>query len=265
MSGNYDISLEGGSNVANEITPFNATLADENYLIVGNHVDECTHNKIENGEFVDFARLLPRDRVEFEEDNRMEIVNRNGKTYFVPASDVDSSGGITNFSKWEQAFRVFSDIYTRKYPLRSTELIQYNHTIHTAALTYSWEKVYLYDRDFRHHIAAFPLRSWAVILQQAWTMRLKDRNSRNSSGSSGDNHNSANNQSRTSGEGRSRYRRDHCWRYNAGNCTFGSSCKFDHRCAICNKYGHGAHNCCRANCFSNDHHGRRDEGHDRND
>ena len=91
-----------------------------------------------------------------------------GRTYFVPATALDNSGGITNFSKWEQAFEVFSNIYTRRYPHRSSELIQYNRVIHTAALTYTWENVYLYDRDFRHHIAAYPNRSWAVILQQAW-------------------------------------------------------------------------------------------------
>ena len=42
----------------------------------------------------------------------MELVNRDGRTYFVPATDRDKSGIISNFSRWEQAFRVFSDIYT---------------------------------------------------------------------------------------------------------------------------------------------------------
>lgn len=70
----------------------------------------------------------------------MEIVNRNGKTYFVPAVDSDPTG-ISNFSRWEQAFRVFSNIYTRRYPSRAAELIQYNHVIHTAALSFTWENV----------------------------------------------------------------------------------------------------------------------------
>ena len=45
--------------------------------------------------------------------------------FYVPA-DRDSTA-TTNFSKWEQAFRVYSNIYTRTYPTKSTELIQYNH------------------------------------------------------------------------------------------------------------------------------------------
>ena len=97
-------------------------LVDENYLVVGNYVEESIRQRIENGEYIDFARLLPRDRLALEEDNRMEVINRNGRTYFVPAIDVDSSG-ITNFSHWEQAFRVFSNIYKQRFPGRASELI----------------------------------------------------------------------------------------------------------------------------------------------
>ena len=180
---------------------------DENYLVVGNYVEESVRTKIENGEYVNFSRLLPRDRLSIEEDNRMEIVNKNGKTYFVPASDVDQTGGITSFSRWEQEFRVFSNIYTRRFPHRAFELIQYNHVIHTAALSFTWENVYLYNRAFRLHLAQFLYRSWSVILQQAWTMKMKDRVFKND-----DNRNSSNgNKNKTS---------DYCKRFNC-NCTIG--------------------------------------------
>ena len=152
---------------------------DEDYLLVGNYVEDHIRQRIKNGEYVDFARLLPRDRLVMDEDNQMEIVNRNGKMFFVPANDNDTSG-VTNFSRWEQAFRVYSNIYTRKYPDRSSELIQYNHIIHTAALSSTWDNVYLYDRDFRFHLSRYPNRSWAVILQQAWTMQFKDCNKHDS-------------------------------------------------------------------------------------
>ena len=218
------------------------SLVDEDYLVVGGHVDELTRLRIENGEYIDFARLLPRDR-QIEEDNRMEIVNQNGRTFFVPATGSES-GSITNFSRWEQAFRVFSNVYTRRFPERSAELIQYNHIIHTAALTFTWENVYLYDRDFRLHISRYPGRSWAIILQQAWTMRLKDRNGK----------------SENSRSEKVRGKKDVCWRYNQGRCTFGSGCKFEHRCAVCNKYGHGAHICRKANNKSS----RSDADYDRN-
>ena len=211
---------------------------DEDYLVVGNYVKEHIRQRIENGEYVDFSRLLPRDRLAFEDETRMEIVNRNGRTFFVPANDTDV-GSISNFSRWEQAFRVYSNIYTRRYPGRAYELIQYNHVIHTAALSYTWENVYLYDCDFRLHLSRYPHHSWAVILQQAWSMRLKDWNRHDQKqGGQGPN---------GGPRGKSGRSKDICWRYNAGRCTFGSSCKFKHRCAICNKFGHGAHICRKAN------------------
>ena len=82
---------------------------------------------------------------------------------------------ITNFSRWEQAFKVYSDIYSRAYPHRSAELIQYCHVIHSISMQYIWENVYDYDRDFRMHIARHPGQNWSIILQQAWSMRLRDR------------------------------------------------------------------------------------------
>ena len=98
------------------------SVVDEDYLVVGNHVDNSIRQRIENGEYIDFAHLLPHDHLALEEDNRMEIVNKNGKTYFIPAVD-NESGHISNFSHWEQAFRVFSNIYTRRFPGRAAELI----------------------------------------------------------------------------------------------------------------------------------------------
>ena len=66
-------------------------------------------------------------------------------------------------------------MYTKEFPSRANELIQYNHVIYTASLSYAWDNVYMYEREFQAHLAKFPNCSWAIILQQAWTMYLKDR------------------------------------------------------------------------------------------
>ena len=104
----------------------------------------------------------------------MELVNRGGQSFFVPVSEHEVSG-ITSFNKWEQAFRIFMNIYTQAFPGCSSELLQYNHIIYTTSTTYHWDNVYMYDKEFRVHMSHFPNRSWAIILQQAWTMYLKDR------------------------------------------------------------------------------------------
>lgn len=149
-------------------------LVDEKYMSVASHLDSSTKKKIEDGQYIDFAKLVAKDRVLAEEENRVQLVMKGGSTYFVPVNE--SPTAISNVHRWDQAFRVYSDIYCKRHPNRSTELIQYSHVIHTAAAGYVWDNVYAYDRDFRLHLAENPTRSWAIILQQAWSMRLKDKN-----------------------------------------------------------------------------------------
>ena len=164
--------------VAGEDLNLNAFLhsafVDEEYLVIGSHVHESLCNKIVNHEYVDFVRLLPRDRVSIEEDQQMQLINWDGMTYWAPVADRDLNS-VSSFAKWETAFRVFANIYTTRYPNKAAELIQYSHVIHTASLSYVWDNVYLYDKEFRLHLSQHPSRSWSVILQQAWNLRLKDK------------------------------------------------------------------------------------------
>ena len=145
---------------------------DEKYALVGNHVEMSLKRKIQEGDYVNFARLIPRDKVIAQQDERIELVNVNGKPSFRPVSDTEF---INNFGKWEQAFRMFSMIYTDAHPHKAKELIQYNHIIYSASLTWVWSNVYAYDISFRIHISENPGRNWGIILQQAWSMRLKER------------------------------------------------------------------------------------------
>ena len=201
-------------------------------MSVAAHVDESTKEKIKIGQYVDFARLVPKDRVLAEDNNCVQLVMKGGGTYFVLASE--STTLINSVSRWDQAFRVFSDIYCKFNPNRSSELVQYSHVIHTAAVMFVWDNVYAYDRDFRLHIAANPRRSWAIILQQAWAMRLKDQICFNSS---------ENGRHRGGNHRGYHGHKDIYKRFNRGRCTFGAHCKFDHRCSYCFKPGHGIHNC----------------------
>ena len=166
----------------------------------------------------------------------MEIVNKNGFTYLSPVADRETVQ-INSYIKWEQAFRIFSNILTAQFPLKATELLQYNHTIHIASQSYHWENVAVYDHEFQQHISWHPRRSWSVILQQAWTMLLKDR-IRN-------NNNHLFQKGSLPGARQNKKDKEPCRKFNRGKCTFGLSCKFDHRCSVpkCGKFGHGAHIC----------------------
>ena len=204
---------------------------DDEYLVVGGHIDGNLHQKIVDFEYIDFSRLLPRDKLARTEDHRYEFVVRGGSTFFAPISDRDATT-ISSFSKWEQAFRIYSNILTRSYPGKASELIQYNHIIYTASLSFVWDNVYHYDKEFRMHVSKFPQRSWSIILQQAWSMCLKDKLSEE-------------NRSQSVKSNGSKMSKEPCRRFNKGKCNYGPQCKFDHRCAIkkCGKFGHGAHVC----------------------
>ena len=138
-----------------------SAMVDEQYMAIGSNIDQALQEKIVKGEYVDFVRLLARDKPQYD-DNRLEIVNKGGCTYFVLA--------LESFYKWEEVFRTYSNLYLRGHPHKTAELIQYNHIIFTASMSYVWENVYTYDKEFRSHLAVFPDYSWAIILQQAWSM-----------------------------------------------------------------------------------------------
>ena len=212
---------------------------DDDYLLVASHLEETTKQEIVNHEYVDFAKLLRRDRPssgDEDDSQHMIMVNKGGMSYWVPA--IDRSAGITSYTRWDQAFRVFLDVYTSRYPERTSELIEYSHIIQTALYSFAWENVYLYDREFCRHMERHPLWSWGVILQQAWMMFLKDW--LNAMPSKGNYSNGQDGHSNNVGK-------KLCFGYNRGYCKFGSKCKFDHRCGFCGKFGHGAFNCRKAN------------------
>ena len=127
-------------------------MVDKEYAIIGAHVDKSIRKKIIVGDYVDFSRLISHDRLIQENDKRMEIVSKNGQTYFQPVSERET-GNINSLVKWDQAYRVFCAIYTEIHPNRANELLQYSHIIHHAANLFIWENVYAYDMDFRIHMS----------------------------------------------------------------------------------------------------------------
>ena len=170
----YDMpGRDFSNNTTTSLGMLNLLAIDNDYQMVDAHVDENLKKKILNFEYGDFAKLL-RNRGQHDEETRLEFVNRNAITFLSPASDRDSQL-VTSHGHWEQAFRVFSNVITTSYPSKAPELLQYGHTISTAAASYHWDNVYSYDKEFRRHIECHPMRAWNIILQPAWTMLLKDR------------------------------------------------------------------------------------------
>ena len=208
---------------------------DDEFFHTTCHLDSQLKAKIARGEFVELEKLIQK-RTQFEPDveGRMQLVNRDGVSYFIKATDRETK--ISNVNRWEQAFRVYTTIYCQANPHRSAEILQYVDVIHRAAKIFNWENVARYDYVFRQLMAAKPHRSWAKIYTQMWNINLNEPLKRFQE------------QGQTTQKGQSSSKKDQtCWRYNKNNCKFGRNCRFEHKCSYCGISGHPATNCHKKN------------------
>ena len=210
---------------------------DDQFFHIICHVDSALQTKIERGGFVDLEKLLPRDPTrKLIDESRMELVNHDGSTLFVPISDRESR--INGIRRWEQGFRVYATIYTRQNPHQAAEIWQYIYTINLAANSFAWENVASYDYTFHQLMGEYPGRSWATIYQQMWSLTIRDPLPRQSGNSSAVARNSAASGARNNHD-------NYCWKFN----RFRTRCKFDHCCYYCDGYGHGSFNCPKKNKY----------------
>ena len=208
---------------------------DDDFFHTTCHIEQSIRERIEKGLFVELEKLLQK-RTQFEpKDNRLQLINRDGMSYFVPYTDRESK--IDNIKRWEQAFRVYTTIYCGANPTRAGEILQYVDVIHRAAATFNWDNVARYDYVFRQLMAAKPHRSWAKVYTQMWNFTLNEplRKFQDSSKFSNGNHY----QNKSNGKKKDNV----CWKYNKGSCSYGKNCRFDHVCSYCGNQGHGASNC----------------------
>ena len=212
-------------------------VTDEDFFYLTCHVEKGLQAKIEKGEYVDLEKLLPQDRLQRKQADKLTLVHRDGDTFFTPE---DSGKRITNVRRWEQAFRVYATVYCRVNPGRAGEIWQYIDVINTAAAAYIWEDVASYDYTFRQLMEFNSNRSWATTYNQMWNLCFRHPIPRNPAGAgkNWDRNNESN------GDGRPRYR--HCWSFNKGKCKFGAACKFDNRCRYCDSTRHGINTCPKA-------------------
>ena len=212
---------------------------DDEFFHTTCHIEAALKDKIKVGQFVELDKLIQKRVLQSgpKDESRMQLVNRDGVSYFVPT--VDRETKIDNVKKWEQAFRVYTTIYCEANPSRAGEILQYIDIIHRAAAIFNWDNVAKYDYVFRQLMAAKPYRSWAKVYTQMWNITLnepiKKFNENGSSASGNSNHNN----NHKGGKKRDSY----CWKYNKSTCTYGRNCRFEHKCSYCGTSGHPVSNC----------------------
>ena len=195
------------------------------------HIDESLKDKIKRGKFVELEKLIQKKILQYgDQEKRMQLINKDGVSYFVPS--VDRESRIDSIKKWEQAFRVYTTIYCQHNPSRSGEILQYIDVIHRAAAIFNWDNVAKYDYVFRHLMDEKPHRSWAKVYTQMWNITLNEPIKKFNE--NGNYSNNTNSQQKGQHKGKDKF----CWKYNKNSCTFGKSCKFDHKCSYCGVHGH---------------------------
>ena len=205
---------------------------DDAFFMNTCHTEQSETERISKGNFMDLNKIYPRQNdYKSSQDNRLEIVNRDGHTYFVPAGE--NTKRVFNYHTWQKAFRVYATIYSRANPHRAAEILQYMDVIGNAASTFIWENVAAYDYVHRQLMHQKPNRSWAKIYQQGWSMSMKEHVFSRGSNSNGQ---------RQSNGKRSEKIDPYCWRFNKNNCKR-VNCRYEHKCSYCGAAGHGSYNC----------------------
>ena len=154
---------------------------DDDFFHVACHIDQNLKDKIEKGEFIDLERLLLKGRAghKLHDENRLELVTKDGMAYFTPAND---KAKITGIRTWEQAFRVYVAIYSKAQPSRASEIWQYIYVINLVASSYAWENVAFYDFTFRQLMSERPDKRWSKTYMQGWNLAMTDPIMKHSSG-----------------------------------------------------------------------------------
>ena len=102
--------------------------------------------------------------------------------------------------------------------------------------SFSWDNVYTYDEVFSNLMEEYPNLPWGIIHQQAWSLMLRESAPNKPFNGNGP-------YRKPLSQFKKKDDKEVCYRFNKGRCSFGSSCRYDHKCSFCHKTGHPTNNC----------------------
>ena len=216
---------------------------------LGISVPQKLREKILKGEYIELGQLLHSD---FSNGGKFTLnVNDEGKLMW---EDAKVKSRITSIQSWTDAFLIFSAVYLEGQPKRAQELLKYMSIVRTAAQRYQGYGWREYDKLFRMRHQLQPLRSWATIDSELWSLYAAvgtpwQHSPGNFWGNSGQSsfrrpmHPNFQRFKQSGSKANSRGPLDKiCFSYNAAGCSR-ANCRFKHTCAKCKSGGHGARDC----------------------
>ena len=227
----------------------NATFSDDMEVFV----TQKEKMKIWKGRFANLHTFLPQ--VHGVNQNAQVLLNDKGRVI-----TQHEQKEINSIEEWTRAFLNFALTYCERHGDRYRELMIYMKIIHFAAdhfVGYGWRT---YDIMFRLTMVKNPERAWGSIDHNLWALYVTSPTLVKSNGASyrgtGQNfgmrgkrgnfrpsQRTAPPQTQKTPHGSYGAPRPRtCRFFNEGLCTFGSTCKFPHKCAKCGA-GHPATGC----------------------
>ena len=215
--------------------------------------------KIQAGEFVDFAELPPAKGKVRGTPNSLE-----GPIIVVQAADLmESRKLIPDFATWVQCFCVYMAVVCSKEPERTKNMLAYLSLIAKCSLKYRWPSWLVYDQNFRQEAAESGRTDWskvdpsiyaqcftgASISPENWCKRCHSVDHVSDSCPFKPGTSSRRPPSHTSAipkkRGPPHSNAEACKRFNSydGDCKFGDRCIYQHKCENCDEYSHPASRC----------------------
>ena len=226
--------------------------------------------RIQAGDYIDFAELPPAKGKVKGTPSSLE-----GQILVVQAADLmESRKMIPDLATWVQCFSVYMAVVTAKEPARIRNLLAYQAVIAKCSQKFRWPSWVVYDQNFRQEAAETGLKDWskvepsiytqcftgAAISPESWCRQCHSID--HSSEACPSKPSSASRKTRLAQQTLalpathtsfplSRKRPpphsnpEPCRKFNMhlGDCKFGESCIYQHRCDICGDYSHPSPKC----------------------
>ena len=130
-------------------------------------VSQNTKESIWNMGYIDLAILL---RNNFTVPNEMQncISVDNGRLVIQQMNKVVKSKHIENIASWTDAFLNYAKILVENHTTMASELLTYMSIIRGALADATFDRVYMYDQQFRLCKSLNPTRPWSQVDGVLW-------------------------------------------------------------------------------------------------
>ena len=188
---------------------------------------------IESGKYIDMGDLLPEALSEAFDRSQRDTKDDNTTTSrhkFPISTPLD----------WALAYSTYSAVVTHFHPAKSGQMITYSNIVLRLAREVKGRVWFRYDRAFRQAAAIHPNIRWDRREPDIWLAAMSE-DIRPPSESAGATQTTP--ATEPTPACRKRATDDElCYRFNRGECT-SRSCRFGHKCLVCQSAAHPAKNC----------------------